>query len=255
MLPGPATESPARGRGFRFPVSDFSGQAAACSPLRGIVEFVPVGAPIIKTSRSPGGRAASPAYRAPGAREFLATIEMMGASQSMPGDEKVGFYLRHWQDIEEWAALRTQSLGQFEDSFVRAAEVKRGVHDGPNVEESDSAQWRWYGFELALPAIAPARAFVAFGWTHGQLFGSAGETLPYVGIKLDGASQQVFATAKELLRDAAQACHWPKSGGNWVWYGYLPFGASDTDLDAYAEKQMDGPVAAYALVQSTLHLT
>jgi hypothetical protein len=140
MLPGPATESPARGRGFRFPVSDFSGQAAACSPLRGIVEFVPVGAPIIKTSRSPGGRAASPAYRAPGAREFLATIEMMGASQSMPGDEKVGFYLRHWQDIEEWAALRTQSLGQFEDSFVRAAEVKRGVHDGPNVEESDSAQ-------------------------------------------------------------------------------------------------------------------
>jgi hypothetical protein len=192
---------------------------------------------------------------APGAREYLATIEMMGAGQSMPGDEKVGFYLRHWQDIEEWAALRTQSLGQFEDAFVRAAEVKRGVHDGPNVEESDSAQWRWYGFELALPAIAPARAFVAFGWTHSQLFGSAGETLAYVGIKLDGASQQVFATAKELLRDAAQACHWPKSGGNWVWYGYLPFGASDTDLDAYAEKQMDGLVAAHALVQSTLPLT
>ncbi len=34
------------------------------SPLRGIVEFVPAGAPITKTSRSPGGRAASPAYRA-----------------------------------------------------------------------------------------------------------------------------------------------------------------------------------------------
>ena len=41
----------------------------------------------------------------PGAREFLATIEMMGASQSMPADEKVGFYLRHWQDIEEWAQI------------------------------------------------------------------------------------------------------------------------------------------------------
>jgi hypothetical protein len=124
--------------------------------------------------------------------------------------EKVGFYLRHRQDIEEWAALRTHSLGQFEDAFARAAEVKRGVHDGPHVEESDSAQWRWYGFEVGLPAIAPARAFVAYGWTHSQLFGSAGETLPYVGIKIDGASQQVFVTAKELLRDAAQACHWPK---------------------------------------------
>ena len=94
---------------------------------------------------------------APGACEFLATIEMMGASQSMPGDEKVGFYLRHWQDIEEWAALRTLSLGQYEDAFVRAAEVKRGVPDGPHVEESDSAQWRWYGFELGLPAMTPAR--------------------------------------------------------------------------------------------------
>ena len=191
---------------------------------------------------------------APGAREFLATIEMMGASQSMPGDEKVGFYLRHWQDIAEWAALRTQSLGQFEDAFVRAAEVKRGVPDGPYIEESDSAQWRWYGLELGFPAIAPARAFVAFGWTHSQLFGSAGETLPYVGIKLDEASQQDFTTAKELLRDAAQACHWPKSGGNWVWYGYLPFSATDTDLDAYAEKQLDGLVAAHALVQSALPL-
>ena len=191
---------------------------------------------------------------APGAREFLATIEMMGANQSMPGDEKVDFYLRHWQDIEEWAALRTQSLGQFEDAFVRAAEVKRGVPDGPKVEESDSAQWRWYGFELGLPSIAPARAFVAFGWTHGELFGSAGETLPYIGVKLDGAGQEVFARAKELLRDAAQACHWPKSGGSWVWYGYLPFGARDTDLDAYAEKQIEGLTAAHALVQSVLPL-
>jgi hypothetical protein len=189
---------------------------------------------------------------APGAREFLATIEMMGASQTMPGDEKVGFYLRHRQDIEEWAALRTLSLGQFEDAFVRAAEVKRGVPHGPHVEESDSAQWRWYGFELDLPVITPARAFVAFGWTHTQLFGSAGETLPYAGVKLDGASPQVFATAKELLRDAAQACHWPKSGGSWLWYGYLPLGASDTDLDAYAEKQMDGLVAAHAFIQSAL---
>jgi len=191
---------------------------------------------------------------APGAREFLATIEMMGANQSMPGDEKAGFYLRHWQDIAEWAALRTQTLSQFEDAFVRAAEIKRGEPDGPSVEESDSAQWRWYGFELSLPGIAPARAFVAFGWTHSQLFGSAGEVLPYVGIKLDEASQQVMDTAKELLRDAAQACHWSRSGGSWAWYGYLPFGASDADLDAYAHKQMDGLVAAHALAQSTLPL-
>jgi hypothetical protein len=192
---------------------------------------------------------------APGAREFQATIEMMETSQSMPGDEKVAFYLRHRQDIEEWAALRTQSVGQFEDAFVRAAEVKQGVSEGPYLEESDSTQWRWYGFELGVPAITPARAFVAFGWTHTQLFGSAGHTWPYVGIKLVGASPQVLATAKELLRDAAQACHWHKSEGTWVWYDYLPFGASDTDLDAYAEKQMDGLVAAHALVQSTLPFT
>jgi hypothetical protein len=126
------------------------------------------------------------------------------------------------------------------------------VPGGPPVEESDSPQWRWYGFELALPAIAPARAFVAFGWTHSQLFGPAGARLPYVGIKLDEASQQAFATARELLRSAAQSRHWPESEDSWAWYGYLPFGASDTDLDAYAEKQMDALVAMHALVQSDL---
>lgn len=189
---------------------------------------------------------------APGARDFLATIEMMGASQSMPEDEKVGFYLRHWQEIQEWAALRAQGVAQFEEAFARAAEAKRGAPDGPYVDESDSAQWRWYGFELGFPAIIPARAYVAFGWTHSQLLGSTGETLPYVGIKLDGASQQILGTAKDLIRDAAQACHWHKSEGNWVWYGYLPFGACDTDLGAYAEKQLDKLVAAHALVQSLL---
>jgi hypothetical protein len=189
---------------------------------------------------------------APGAREFLATIEMLGATQLMTGDDKAGFYLRHWQEIQEWALLRTQSLDQFEAAFVRAAEVKRGMPGGPHVEESDSAQWHWYGLELALPAIAPARAFVAFGWTHSQLFGPTGDTLPYVGIKLDVTDPPVFATVKELLRDAAQACHWPTSAGSWVWYTYLPFGASDTDLDAYAEKQMNGLVAAHTHVQSSL---
>jgi hypothetical protein len=140
------------------------------------------------------------------------------------------------------------------EEFIDFCKGRAWVLTDVGEEKYDSAQWRWYGSELALPEIAPARAFVAFGWTHSQLFGSTGETLPYVGIKLDGASQQVFATAKELLRDAAQACHWPKSEGNWVWYSYLPFGASDTDLDAYAEKQMDGLVAAHALVQSALPL-
>jgi hypothetical protein len=58
--------------------------------------------------------------------------------------------------------------------------------------------------------------------------------------------------ARELLRDVAQARHWSESTRNWVWWEYLPVEVGDTDLDAYAVRQVDGLVAAHAAVQWAL---
>jgi hypothetical protein len=38
----------------------------------------------------------------------------------MPGDEKVAFYLRYREHIEEWAALREQAGRELEEALVRA---------------------------------------------------------------------------------------------------------------------------------------
>jgi hypothetical protein len=127
----------------------------------------------------------------------------------MPGDEKVAFYLRHWQVIEEWAALREHATDELEEALVRAVEVIRGAPDTPMIAESDSQQYPWYGIKLEMPAIAPAEALVALGWSQGQLFSLGGATWPYIGIKILGASKQLLGTARELLRR-----HKPASGRN-----------------------------------------
>lgn len=189
---------------------------------------------------------------APGAREFLATIEMLEADQPMPEDEKVGFYLRYRQEIEEWAGLHARTAVAFEHAFLRAAENLRSISDGPYLGEGGDDRLRWYGFELAHPEIGPARAFVAFGWTRSQIFHpTRAEHDPYIGIKLDTRSQD-RPSLKELFRDAVRDCHWSSSGGSWVWYDYLPLGADDTDLDAYAGQKLNDLLAAHGYVQSAL---
>ncbi len=170
----------------------------------------------------------------------------------MFGDERVAFYLRHWQVIEEWAALRKQAAGELEQALVRAVKVMRGSPDAPIIAESDSRQYPWYGIELRVPAVAPAEVLVALGWIQGQLFSPAGATWPYIGIKVLGADELLRGTARDLLRDAARELQWTRSEGSWLWWGYLPYKAGELDLDAYAARQVNGLVAATEAVQSAL---
>lgn len=153
---------------------------------------------------------------APGAHELLAAIDtLMGVSRAMPGDEKTAFYLRHREVIEEWAALRKQAAGELEEALTRAAEAMRSTAEGP-ISEGNSPQYPWYGITLELPAIAPAEAVVALGWSRGQLFSPAGASLPYVGFNIVEGSEeipgkQILDAARELLREVAQAHDWPNS--------------------------------------------
>jgi hypothetical protein len=173
----------------------------------------------------------------------------------MPGDEKVAFYLRYRQHIEEWAALREQAGRELEDALIRAVGIMRERPTTPMIIEGDSLQHPWYGIALELPGATTARVLVALGWTHSQLLKPSGESWPYIGIKSPNAAkgESAYNTVKELLRDAARERQWTRSEGSWVWWRYLPLETDETDLDAYAARQVEGLVAARDTIQSAIN--
>ena len=91
---------------------------------------------------------------------------------------------------------------------------------------------------------------MALGWTRGQLMRPTGESLPYMGVKIPGATrgEAGYDTVKRLLRDAAGSSGGPSTGG-WVWYSYLPFEPGETDLDDYAVRHVEGLVEAWKVLQ------
>jgi hypothetical protein len=173
----------------------------------------------------------------------------------MPGDEKVAFYLRYRQHIEEWAALREQAGRELEEALVRAVGIMRERPTTPTIIEGDSLQRPWYGIALELPGAATARVLVALGWTQSQLMKPSGESWPYIGIMSPSTAkgEPVYDTAKDLLRDAARKRQWTRSEGSWVWWRYLPLETDDTDLDAYAARQVDELVTAQDAIQSAVN--
>ena len=155
----------------------------------------------------------------------------------MVADEKVAFYLRHRTLIEEWAALREQAAAELEEALSRAVGIIGQNLDTPEIVKDDSVRrYPVYGISLQLPGAESGASWVALGWTRGQLLRPAGESWPYLGVKIPGATKgdAVYDTAKRLLRDSASRRLWTQSSGSWVWYSYIPLAASETDLDAYA---------------------
>ena len=176
----------------------------------------------------------------------------------MASDEKVAFYLRHRALIEEWAALRGQAAAALEEAFSRAFGVVGQRADTPEIVR-DAADRRYplYRVSLQVPGIAPGAVWVALGWTRGGLLRPAGESWPFMGIKAPGAGKgdAAYDTAKSLLREAAARRLWTvSSASGWVWYNYLlPLEASETDLDAYAVRHVEGLVDAWKALDSEIH--
>ena len=164
-------------------------------------------------------------------------------------DEKVGFYLRHRTLIEEWAALRGQAAAALEEAFGRAAGIVGQRPDTPEIVWDDAdRRYPLYRVSLQVPQVAPDAVWIALGWTHGGLLRPSGESWPYAGIKAPGAGKgdTAYETAKSLLREVAVARLWTKSSASgWVWWNYLPLDDSETDLDAYAMRHVEGLVDAW----------
>lgn len=119
--PGQRLNHRARGRGFRFPVSDLSGQAAR-SPLRGIVEFVPgVGADHqdVKVSRRAGGLARVP--RGPRA-EQVSPLYLLGQHLMRP-NERAQQQLRQRRVRRLHQPEVAQAPGADDSSLLRAGNL------------------------------------------------------------------------------------------------------------------------------------
>lgn len=172
-------------------------------------------------------------------------------------DEKVAFYLRHRTLIEEWTALREQAATALEEAFSRAVGIVGQRPDAPEIIKDDADRQKpLYRVSLQIPDMAPGAVWLALGWTHGRLLRPSGESWPYMGIKTRGGGRgdATYDMAKSRLRDAAARRLWTESNSSgtsgWVWWGYLPLGASETDLDAYALRHVEGLVDAWKALES-----
>jgi hypothetical protein len=166
----------------------------------------------------------------------------------MATDDKVAFYLRHRTLIEEWAALREQAAAELEEALSRAVGIIGQRPDTPEIVEDDSdRRYPTYGLSLQIPGTESAAAWVALGWTRGQLLKPAGESWPYAGIKIPGKAKgdAVYDTAKHLLRDAAGKRLWTESTGGWAWWNYIRLEVGEADLDDYAVRHVEGRVDAW----------
>jgi hypothetical protein len=172
----------------------------------------------------------------------------------MASDEKVAFYLRHRALIEEWAALRGQAAAALEEAFSRAVGVVGQRADTPDIVKDDADRRQpVYRVSLQVPGITFGAVYVALGWTRAWLLRPSGESWPYTGIKAPGAGKgdAAYDTAKSLLREAAARRLWTESSASgWVWWTYLPLEASETDLDAYAVRHVEGLVDAWKALDS-----
>ena len=168
-------------------------------------------------------------------------------------DEKVAFYLRHRALIEEWAALRGQAAAALEEAFSRAVGIVGQRPDTPEIVKDDAdRRYPLYRVSLQIPGIASDAVWVALGWTRAGLLRPLGESWPYTGIKAPGAGKgdAAYDTAKSLLREAAARRQWTlSSASGWVWWNYLPLETSETDLDAYAVRHVEGLVGAWKALQ------
>lgn len=169
-------------------------------------------------------------------------------------DEKVAFYLRHRLLIEEWAALREQAATEMEQALARGVDVIRQRPGTPEIVEDDSGRWPTYGISLQVPDAEPGTVWVALGWTRGRLLKPAGDSWPYMGIKIPGAArgETLYDQVKRQLRNAAAKLQWTQSTSGWVWWNYVQLEAGETDLDDYAVRHVEKLVAAWEALQSEI---
>lgn len=160
------------------------------------------------------------------------------------------FYLRHRQQIEEWAALRDHARGLVDRALRRleqplaafAAEV------GGQVEVKDLLGGHWPAVLVCLPGwrTKSVRLGVGVGWERGQVLVPGENEWAWVGAYLTGDNRVSTAVSERLARLADH--HDLLSEPMWPVWRYVTPPAGPLDPARYAESVLVDVRAVWQLV-------
>ncbi|KGN29734.1 hypothetical protein N802_11610 [Knoellia sinensis KCTC 19936] len=148
----------------------------------------------------------------------------------MADDEKLAFYLRHREQIEEWANLRSTAEAVL-DSRLRGA-ARQLVHELPSA--GVIAERRWGYEHIFIPADArEPRVGMGLAWKKKGVV-NAGATLALTC--LDGTKDARYRALKAATQSVALTHGLERFGSSeWLWMTHLRPAPDLVDLGEFAD--------------------
>ncbi|HWS31211.1 MAG TPA: PD-(D/E)XK nuclease family protein [Actinoplanes sp.] len=200
---------------------------------------VPAGWAVLTWQDIAGLMAPLPPGASAGVRDFWETLD--GEGSVMP-DDKTSFYLRHWNQITEWAALRDDAVKEIAAAAGAGAE---GID--PVILAEAEHGWSEHGafvtYQLTRPSwqVGALQPAIALQWHEHGLLTDGDTRWPYVGVRVhSGKSLAKDRLAKLLttrLEPHAAAIGWTHSqmASGWLWWRFVTPAGSDDDLTSLTE--------------------
>lgn len=139
---------------------------------------------------------------APGALEFIETLQHYLRSPGVSVDDQQDFYLRHRRDIEQWAMLRANAQRALDDALIAAATTLRD-DAGPDAQVEIAQGPKETVVRRRLPGTASVNeSWVELNWERKTLLSSTGET---AWPKLIIASNPNLKDQRRVVRTATTA--------------------------------------------------
>lgn len=155
----------------------------------------------------------------------------------MSDDAKLDFYLKHREQIEDWANLRGRAQSQLDEALVS---VLPTLVDGDETSLLEIPDSRFRNVKLRIPGAETSPAWVELNWTRGALLVPAsGATWPalVVAATPDQSFREQKARIKEStrrFRTLLQVNEAGDKGSWWVWYGRIAPADEPIDIETYA---------------------
>lgn len=152
-------------------------------------------------------------------------------------DERVRFYLKHRDQIEEWAALRSEAAVAVDEWLAQlrldVEELARSLGASVRVHALVGTEQAWPSFRLtdSVWDEKPEPASVALEWMRGRTT-MRGTFLPYVGVKSPKTTSiGVALRASDAFRQVRQT----RKEATTPWWASLKYFAPDAAFPASAD--------------------
>lgn len=157
----------------------------------------------------------------------------------MSEDTKLDFYLKHRQQIEDWAVLRDVARQALDAALLSALTAKVEM-SGSLLEVASSTvrnvRWR-------IPEAQTDPAWVELYWNQGQLLrGNTDAAWPFLAVVVSEKADPDYAPTRTRIKEATRgqrALHGlaqeGKGTSSWVWSGALVPVEEPITVDGYVD--------------------